>query len=716
MTNKKHKRYTRKRRLSPLLSICLILMAIGAVLIYKAFNSNLLSSSHTAQADAHIGNISLRKVGATNGLDQYLKQSGFTGTALIVKNGKVLLNTGYGYANRNNKINNTVNSKYLIGSITKSFVSTAFMQLEEKGILHLQDPVSKYIPSFPYGNQITLYNLLTHTSGIPFRGETKVKLTPKQLINEIEKNTKSLAFQPGTNWLYNDANYCVLGYIIEKKTGEPLQTYIQKHIFKPAGMTGAGFGSSFYHNVYHSTGYKPLNGTVYAPAHPSFSQLLGCGDIYMTTEDMYKFDKALMDGKLISAKNRQLVFKPFLHYYGMGWYQTTKGVYSHGVLAGFDTLNSISPKKKEYVILMSNFYSRSIDIKKMKDDIYTYLDKVPNAGKQASVNTLAMSNHFTSTQVSARLEQYLRSSNFSGTALIKKDGKFLINRGFGLQDKNGNTPNTINTQYLIGSITKSFVSTAFMQLEEKGLVKVNDPVSKYIPSFPYGKTITIYDLLTHSSGIPLRNETSAQMTPEQLVNSIGKHTKYLMFKPGNGWYYNDANYCLVGYIVEKVSGEPLDQYIQEHILNPANMTNSGFGNSFYQSADHSTGYKQINGVWIKPVVPSFTQLYGCGDIYVTAEDMMKFDEAINTGKLISAKSRDLIFTPKFHSYGMGWYITNQFVFSHGVVPGWNGINSYSPENNEYVILLSNYQNAMNIKEIKDHIYSLLSEEKQAVRN
>ncbi|MED1201626.1 serine hydrolase domain-containing protein [Heyndrickxia acidicola] len=716
--NKKQPQHTPKKRLSPLFTISFIMLAIAAVFIYKLFNPNFLSNTHSAEADAHNGSVSLRKVGTTNWLDQYLKQSGFKGTALIVKDGKVLLNNGYGYANRNNKINNTVNSKYLIGSITKIFTSTAFMQLEEKGVVHLNDPVSKYIPSFPHGHEITLYNLLTHTSGIPVRVETKAKLTPEQLIREIEKNSKTLAFQPGTNWLYNDANYCVLGYIIEKETKEPLSKYIQKHIFKPAGMTGAGFGASFYKNVYHSIGYKPSNnGNIYAASHPSFSQLLGCGDIYMTTEDMYKFDRALMEGKLMSAKNRQIVFKPFLHYYGMGWYQTSKGVYSHGVLAGFDTLNSMAPKKKEYVILMSNFYSRSIDTRKMKDDIYTYLDQVPNVSKQASVKTLAMSDQFTPTQVDSRLEQYLKTSGFSGTALIMKNGKSLINQGFGLQNRNEYIPNSVNTQYFIGSITKSFVSTAFMQLEEKGLVKVNDPVSKYIPSFPFGKKITIDDLLTHSSGIPLRDETSVNMTPNQLVKAIEKNTKHLMFKPGTGWFYNDVNYALVGYIVEKVSGQPLHQYIQEHIFNPANMTGAGFGDSFYQSPDHSVGYKQNSkGIWKKPGLPSFTQFYGCGDIYVTAEDMMKFDEAMKDGKLVSSKSRAMIFTPKFNSYGMGWYVTDQFVFSHGVVPGWNGINSYSPKNDEYVILLSNYQNAMNIKQIKDDIYTLLSEEKQTPAN
>lgn len=124
MTNKKHKRNTSKKRLLPLLSISFILLAIAALFIYKAHKGNLLSNSPLSVADAQNGNVPFSKAGATNGatnlLDQYLKKSGFTGTALIVKNGKVLLNNGYGYANRDNKINNTVNSKYLIGSITKS--------------------------------------------------------------------------------------------------------------------------------------------------------------------------------------------------------------------------------------------------------------------------------------------------------------------------------------------------------------------------------------------------------------------------------------------------------------------------------------------------------------------------------------------------------------------------------------------------------------------
>ncbi|MBM7644852.1 CubicO group peptidase (beta-lactamase class C family) [Scopulibacillus daqui] len=315
-------------------------------------------------------------------IDQYLKRVHFNGTAFIVKNGRVIINKGYGFANINDRIKNNPNTVYYIGSVTKPVVATAVMQLQQQGKININDPLSKYLPSFPNANKIKIFNLLTHTSGIGKHLETKVKLSPNKLVKRIGFDSEFLKFQPGTQFDYNDANYSVLGYLVEKISGEPLHEYIKEHIFKPAGMNQSGFGSQLKNEMYPSTGYKILSGLSYKPIMPDFSQIFGCGDIYMTAEDLYKFDRALASGKLISKQSYQQMMTPYKHHYGFGWYVNRPGWYmkptnfsNHGVLSGWNAMNGYQKDGSEYVVLLSNIQNNIKNLGLLNKTIYAKLDK-----------------------------------------------------------------------------------------------------------------------------------------------------------------------------------------------------------------------------------------------------------------------------------------------------------------------------------------------------
>lgn len=285
-------------------------------------------------------------------INDYLNSINFTGTAIVVKDNKVLLNKGFGYADREKKIQNNPQTVQYIGSITKVFISTAIMQLKDQGKINITDPLSKYIPDFPNGNQITLYHLLTHTSGIQEHSETTEKISHEDLIKKIEK--RPLKFKPGTNWLYSDSNYAILAYILEKVTKVPLETYVKNHVFDVAGMEHTGFGTAFYEEPFPSKGYKIKDGTMISPALPDMSQLFGCGDVYTTAYDMYLFDHALYTGKLMSEKSLKAFFTPFQHNYALGLYSDPGSYSDHGVLPGWNCLNSFSKSGNTYVVLLSN--------------------------------------------------------------------------------------------------------------------------------------------------------------------------------------------------------------------------------------------------------------------------------------------------------------------------------------------------------------------------
>lgn len=142
-------------------------------------------------------------------------------------------------------------------------------------------------------------NLLTHTSGINGHIEGNGAITPDDLIKDVEH--QGIKRQPGV-WDYKDSNYSVLAYIVAEVSGESYEQYITNHIFKPAGMTHAGFYKTYNKEPYPAVGYKLKGSRMVTPYMPDLSQLYGAGDIYMSAIDMYKFDQALIDGKLYSQK------------------------------------------------------------------------------------------------------------------------------------------------------------------------------------------------------------------------------------------------------------------------------------------------------------------------------------------------------------------------------------------------------------------------------
>lgn len=262
-----------------------------------------------------------------------------------------------------------------------------------------------------------------------------------------------------------------------------------------------------------------------------------------------------------------------------------------------------------------------------------------------------------------------------------------------MANKEKQVPNNSETTFYIGSISKAFVATAIMQLKDQHKLNVEDTVAKYIPDFPQGNGIQLKHLLTHTSGIPEYEQGTEDISHEELIKRIGKQKR--IGSPGEKWKYSDSNYSILAYIAEKVSGQPLEEYIKQHIFATAGMNHSGFGKALEQTRFPSTGYKIVNNNMTTPNIPSMSQLYGCGDIYTSAQDLYLFNEALFSGKLISKESYDQMFTAVKKDYGFGWYVDPGSYSNHGVMPGWNCLNGFSKNGSVYVVLLSNIQNNIN---------------------
>ncbi|MBU8638238.1 serine hydrolase domain-containing protein [Bacillus pumilus] len=390
MTSRTHRRTAKHRRRKPNQRGKLVLVFLAVMICFTMWNvlhrnseennsfqqtaaaSNTSQKKEVKKKTAKKSERQIKTVDRNQKISSYLNEIGFNGTAMIVRNGEIVTNKGFGYADRKQKIQNNPSTSFYVGSSQKALIATAILQLEEKGRLQTSDPVSAYLPHFPNGQKITLKNLLTHTSGINGHIEGKGVITPPNLIKDIER--QGINHQPGV-WDYKDSNYSILAYIVAEVSGDSYEQYITNHIFKPAGMTHAGFYKTYEKEPYPAVGYKLKGSKAITPYMPDLSQLYGAGDIYMSAIDMYKFDQALIDGKLYSQKSYKKMFTPgSSSTYGMGFYIAPGSYSNHGVMPGFNNLNSFSKSGQTIVVLFSNIQNNT-KLGQVNNKVYQLLNQ-----------------------------------------------------------------------------------------------------------------------------------------------------------------------------------------------------------------------------------------------------------------------------------------------------------------------------------------------------
>lgn len=294
---------------------------------------------------------------------------------LVAKDGKVVYKNAYGKSNLELDIDMTPENVFEIGSITKQFTAVSILMLAEEGKLSLDDEITKYIPDYPTnGNKITIHHLLTHTSGIKsytsiptLQDFARKDLTPTELI-DLFKN-EPMDFKPGERYLYNNSGYFLLGYIIEKITGESYADFIQKRIFDKLNMNTSYYGSKSRLIKNRAAGYQEREqGFVNAP-YISMTIPYAAGSIMSTVEDLYKWNNAIRANVLISKES---LAKAFTNYtlnngskidYGYGWSHDIINdvpVIEHGGgIFGYTTHGIYVPSQNAYIILLTNNGSRS---------------------------------------------------------------------------------------------------------------------------------------------------------------------------------------------------------------------------------------------------------------------------------------------------------------------------------------------------------------------
>lgn len=319
-------------------------------------------------------------------LTAYNKQNRFNGSALVAKQGVILLNKGYGWRNFADKVPNDPNSIFQLGSITKQFTSTIILKLQQEKKLNVKDKLSKYFPKYPKGDSITIEELLSHTSGIynytndeQFMANEVSKPASREKIMALFEN-KPLDFSPGTKWNYSNSGYSLLGYIIEIVTKKPYEQVVRDYIFKPLQMTNSGFDFTHLKVPAKTTGYFRLddkNSTTSPIVDSTVS--FAAGAIYSTTGDLYKWHKALENYSILSKDQQEQAYTPIKNNYGYGWgidsIEGKRGVGHGGGIHGYITTIARIPVDDVCVIVLSNASDESVD--KIGKDILNVLYNKP---------------------------------------------------------------------------------------------------------------------------------------------------------------------------------------------------------------------------------------------------------------------------------------------------------------------------------------------------
>ncbi len=309
--------------------------------------------------------------------------------------------------------------------------------------------------------------------------------------------------------------------------------------------------------------------------------------------------------------------------------------------------------------------------------------------------------------IEALLASYHDMHVFNGSALVSENGKVTFEKGFGMADFEWQIPNTADTKFRLGSITKQFTATLIMQLVEEKRLSLETTLVGALPYYrkDTGSQVTIHHLLNHTSGIPSYTdlpdfEKDISRNPYPVREFVETYCSGdLQFEPGTKFRYNNSGYFLLGAIIEHITGKRYETVLKERVLDPVGMHASGYDSSEAILPKRARGYKQgltdvANAAYLDMSIP-----YAAGSLYSTVEDLYLWDQALYGEKVLPATAKVKMFTPGLENYAYGWVVqkrpigpgkAERLAISHGGgINGFNTVIARVPEDHQLVVLLNN---------------------------
>jgi len=308
--------------------------------------------------------------------------------------------------------------------------------------------------------------------------------------------------------------------------------------------------------------------------------------------------------------------------------------------------------------------------------------------------------------LSEKVDEYLGAATeldrFSGSVLIARGEEVIFKQGYGMADREHGVPNSPRIKYRLGSVTKQFTAMAILKLYEEGKLELTDPVTEFMPRYEDNRGVTIFHLLTHGSGLAeytafegVGTRTKLPTTKKEIIDSFW--SKDLRFSPGEKFRYCNSNYVLLGWIIEEVTGQSYEDYIDKNIFSPLGMKDSGYDHPEIVLENRAEGYVNIGGKILNASYIDTSFPNSAGALYSTVDDLHKWYLALTSGKVVSQKLWEEATSAQVGNYGYGLMEGNLWghrrIYHGGTVNGFKAMINVFPEMNLAVIVLSNLETA-----------------------
>jgi CubicO group peptidase (beta-lactamase class C family) len=272
----------------------------------------------------------------------------------------------------------------------------------------------------------------------------------------------------------------------------------------------------------------------------------------------------------------------------------------------------------------------------------------------------------------AELVKAYAADDPGAAVLVRWRGKTVLRKGYGMANLDLEVPVAPEQVFEIGSVTKQFTAAAILRLAEQGKLELSDPIQKYLPDFPTGDAvITIDQLLHHTSGVPSYTgmpewlpRWREDMSLETLIGLF--RGKPLDFPPGTSWSYSNSGYVLLGAVIEKVAGRSYEEYVEKELFAPLGMVDSRYGHQEEVVRGRAAGYQKGAAGWENAPYLSLTQPYAAGSLMSTVDDLARWSDALEGGKVVSLASRDRMFTPAILRGGDQDGVSTRYGLGNGV--------------------------------------------------
>jgi CubicO group peptidase (beta-lactamase class C family)/D-alanyl-D-alanine dipeptidase len=626
---------------------------------------------------------------------EVVDREGIPGISVAVAvNNAMLYADGHGYADVENLVPATSETRYRTASIAKPMTAVTLLSLMEQGAIDLDRDVQGYCSDYPSKPwPISCRQLLGHLSGIRHYKNSDESLATAHFWDLRSALTTfrddPLEQEPGTKYLYSTFGYNLLGSVAEGATQQAYDKLLDANVLRPAGMTQTVVDQQFAIVSGRARGYwRPTSqmlrssqsglelvaGELYnAPLHDTSMKIPG-GGLLSTAPDLVRFALALNTDKLLQPSTRQLMWteqrtrEGQATGYGLGWRISRlagRKVVSHtGAQSGTSTVLVLVPETGTAVALMCNLQNVRLETAALK--IAEQLQ--PSATKRDYAEIIQK------LEAAVRYEVDQKQLPAFSMALVDSQ-QTVWAEGFGFQDAAQTQPATAETVYRVGSISKLFTDVAIMQLVEQAQLELDTPVQQLLPEFApqssAAASITLRQLMSHRSGLVRESPVGNYFDPTEptLAETVASlNETALIYPPDTRTKYSNAAIAVVGSVLERASGRSHTDYVRTAILDPLEMQKSSFVVSEQVEKQLATGWMQTyDGRRFE--APTFLLGTGpAGNMFSSVVDLAKFlkclflEGSTPNGPILKPQTYQQMTTPvrdtagKAQDFGIGFHI------------------------------------------------------------